>query len=227
MTGEDDVNKGHFNRGMVFCNGEFSPEDVPGLTEADLVVCADGGLAHAMAVGIRPHVVLGDFDSLGNTYRELLDKQSKIIEVINYPVEKDKTDGQLAVEYALNAGVKEIWMFGALGGRLDHSLGNLFLAYLCVDHGVQLKIVGHKQLVSMLQGPDTAQICGKPGDYVSLIPLSPTVVGVTTSGLYYPLQQSTLGRGDTRGLSNELITEMGTVSLQEGSLLLIQTRQEG
>jgi thiamine pyrophosphokinase len=224
--GEDDVNKGYFHRGMIFCNGEFSPKDVPRLTETDLVVCADGGLAHAMAVGIRPHVVLGDFDSLSRAYQRFLQDQSNTIEVVKYPIEKDKTDGQLAVEYALEAGVREIWMFGALGGRLDHSLGNLFLAYLCLGRGVPLCIIGRKQSVRMLQGPDAIEIYGRRGDYVSLIPLSPKAEGMTTSGLYYPLQQSSLGRGDTRGLSNEFTADVAKVAVKEGTLLLIQTRQE-
>lgn len=220
------MNNGCFTRGLIFCNGDFTPGDVPKLREEDLVVCADGGLEHALAVGIRPHVVLGDFDSLGDAYEEFLERESASVEVIRYPIEKDKTDGHLAVEYALKAGVKEIWMFGALGGRFDHSLGNLFLAYRCLDEGASLKIIGGRQSVLMLQGPETTEIYGKAGDYVSLVPLTPTSEGVSTSGLYYPLQQATLYRGDTRGLSNELLAGIGSVTIESGTLLLIQTGRE-
>lgn len=214
--------KGDFDRGLIFANGEFSPQDVPQPKTGDLIVCADGGLKHAMAIGLRPHVVLGDFDSLGHVEREFLQKEAGSVRVLRYPVEKDKTDGHLAVEYALAAGVREILMFGGLGGRFDHTLGNLLLAWLCLARSVPLQIIGQNQYVSMLKGPDRAEIRGRPGDYVSLLPLTPTVIGVTTQGLYYPLDDAILYLGDTRGISNELVATIGSVEARDGVLVILR-----
>ncbi|NMB26145.1 MAG: thiamine diphosphokinase [Firmicutes bacterium] len=222
------MGKGKFHRGLIFCNGEFSPEDVPAVRETDLVICADGGLGHARAVGLTPHVVLGDFDSLKSADQKYLHSHRGTIEVFQYPAEKDKTDGQLAVEYALDAGVQEIWIFGALGGRIDHTLGNILLGRLCIDRGVALWLVGHRQHVCMLRGPTEALVKGSPKDYVSLLPLTTTASGVTTAGLYYPLQEATLYLGETRGLSNELTGNTGKVEVKDGTLLVVRTnRDEG
>lgn len=218
--------RGNFERGLIFANGEFSPGDVPRPKAGDLIVCADGGLRHAMAIGLRPHVVLGDFDSLGHVEREFLQKEAGSIRLLRYPVEKDKTDGHLAVEYALRAGVKEILMFGGLGGRFDHTLGNLLLAWICLARGVPLQIVGQKQYVSMLKGPDRAEIRGKARDYVSLLPLTPTVIGVTTQGLYYPLDDAILYLGDTRGISNELVANIGSVEVRDGVLFILRVQRD-
>lgn len=220
------MDKDHFHRGLIFCAGEFTPEDVPSPEDTDLVICADGGLEHAMAVGIKPHVVLGDFDSLSGGYLQYLSKDIPTVEIHRYPVEKDKSDGQLAVEYALDAGVKEIWILGGLGGRLDHSLANLFLAWLCLNRGVTLQMLARGQCVSMVRGPDTHELHGRPGDYVSLLPLTSTVVGVTTKGLYYPLKKGTLQMGETRGLSNELTRGNAVLEVEDGTLVLVQTRRE-
>jgi len=219
------VGKEFFDRALVFCNGEFSPESVPRLRANDLVICADGGLEHAMSVGIEPHVVLGDFDSLSGAHQRYLNQAPTHIKIYEYPIQKDKTDGQLAVEYALDTGVREIWMFGGLGGRFDHTLGNLLLCWLCLGRGVAMQLVGHRQYVRMLNGPDSTDLRGRPGDYVSLLPLTPTVVGVTTTGLYYPLQENTLYLGDTRGLSNELITAQAKVEVRDGILVVIGTER--
>lgn len=217
--------EGDFQRGLIFANGEFSSGDVPRPKAGDLIVCADGGLKHAMAIGLRPHVVLGDFDSLGNVEQAFLQKEAGSIHVVRYPAEKDKTDGHLAVEYALAAGVKEILMLGGLGGRFDHTLGNLLLAWLCQARGVPLQIVGKNQYVSMLRGPDRVEIRGRSGDYVSLLPLSPTVIGVTTQGLYYPLDDAILYLGDTRGISNELVANIGAVEARDGVLVIFRVQR--
>ncbi|NLY52191.1 MAG: thiamine diphosphokinase [Firmicutes bacterium] len=215
-------------RALIFCNGEFSAESVPDLKTDDLVICADGGLEHALALGIKPHVVLGDFDSLSEALRRRLrDKDPAVGAVYEYPVEKDKTDGQIAVEYAVNQGIREIWLLGGLGGRLDHALGNVLLGSALGFEGT-LKVLGRGESAVVVKGPGKLEISGGKGDHVSLIPLSETCSGVTTAGLYYPLKDEILYRGDTRGLSNELISHSGLVELAAGLMIVIHTkRQEG
>ena len=188
-----------FQRALIFCNGEFSADSVPEVKADDLVICADAGLVHALALGIKPHVVLGDFDSLSEDLRQRLrEKDPALGEVHEYPVEKDKTDGQIAVEYAADQGIREIWLLGGLGGRLDHALGNILLGSAGGFDGT-MKVLGRGESAAVLRGPGKLEISGGKGDYVSLIPLTETCCGVTTAELYYPLRGETLYRGDTRG----------------------------
>jgi len=215
-----------FSRALIFCNGEFASTDYEEAQAGDLVICADGGLHHALNVGLKPHVILGDFDSIDADLQRALREWDCGPKVMEFPREKDKTDGHLAVEYALRAGVKEILMFGGLGGRFDHTLGNLLLAWICLARGVPLQIVGQKQYVSMLKGPDRAEIRGKARDYVSLLPLTPTVIGVTTQGLYYPLDDAILYLGDTRGISNELVANIGSVEVRDGVLFILRVQRD-
>ena len=217
-----------FTRALVFCNGEFSPESVPELEADDLIICADGGLEHALALGIKPHVVLGDFDSLtGDLRRRLEEGDPGLGAVYQYPVEKDTTDGQIAVEYAAGRGVREIWLLGGLGGRLDHALGNVFLGAVASFAGV-LRVLGRGASAAILKGPGRLEVAGGVGDRVSLLPITESCTGVAVNGLYYPLKGETLYRGDTRGLSNELVSCTGWVELAAGLLIVIHTkRKEG
>ncbi|NLK08213.1 MAG: thiamine diphosphokinase, partial [Firmicutes bacterium] len=175
---------------------------------------------HAKSVGLVPHVVLGDFDSLSADGKRYLQNNTSI-KVITHPPQKDKTDGHLAVEYALALSVQDIWILGGFGGRIDHTLANIFLGKLCIEHGADLHLVGNKQYVCMLQGPGEAIIEGNPGDYVSLIPLSSTAEGITTKGLAYSLKEGNLYFGDTLGVSNELTASTGEVSILTGGLLVV------
>mgnify|MGYP000965364009 CR=1 FL=1 len=92
---------------------------------------------HALSVGLTPHVILGDFDSVDSGWRSSLGAESTAPTVLYYPRDKDKTDGQLAVEYALDAKIKKICVYGGLGRRFDHTLGNLGLAWLCTTRGAE------------------------------------------------------------------------------------------
>jgi len=216
----------HFQRALIFCNGEFSADIVPELRKDDLIICADAGLEHALALGITPHVVLGDFDSLSEALRRRLQERDPAFgQVYQYPIEKDKTDGQIAVEYAVKQDIEEIWLLGGLGGRLDHALGNVLLGAAVGFQGT-LKVLGRREEAAVIQGPGRLEISGGNGDHVSLIPLTAVCSGVTTAGLYYPLQGDTLYRGDTRGLSNELISSLAAVELADGLMIVIHTKGE-
>ena len=214
-----------FSRALIFCNGEFASTDYEEAQAGDLVFCADGGLHHALNVGLKPHVILGDFDSIDADLQRALREWDCGPKVMEFPREKDKTDGQLAVEYALDAGIKDIWLYGSLGHRIDHTLGNLFLAWLCLKRGARLQLVSKGQRVVMLRAPARVCITGEKGDYVSLIPLTPTVSGVTATGLYYPLQNDTLHMGETRGLSNELVTNCAAIEATSGVLIVVNSKQ--
>jgi thiamine pyrophosphokinase len=187
--------------------------------DGDWILGADGGAAQALAWGLTPHVVIGDMDSLPEENRAVLeDRGSKFIE---HPRAKDETDLELALAYAVEQGAREIVIFGALGGRLDHTLANVLLLSLPVLHEVQARIVDGDQVALLLRSGGTATLHGRPGDLVSLLPLASDAHGVTTMGLAWALEGDTLRLGFSRGVSNEMAGDEARIELEDGLLLVV------
>lgn len=191
------------------------------LRGTDLVICADGGARTARSLGIVPHVVVGDMDSAGAG--SLAWARARGARLIAHPREKDKTDAQLAVEYALRAGAREIELLGVLGGRLDHTLANIGLLVYAAGRGCPARIL-HERTELFLAGARTT-IRGRAGDLVSLIPLSAAAAGVTTRGLKYPLRNGALRMDATRGISNEMTGPSAVVKVRRGWLLVVVTHR--
>lgn len=183
------------------------------IKDDDLVICADGGYDHARLLGIKPSLVIGDMDSV--TAPVL----GGITPTIKYPREKDKTDSQLAVEYALEYECKEIILLGATGGRIDHTLANIMLLSLIADRGAEGMILTSQSKITLVTN-EMKLIRGKE-DEISFIPITPTVEGVTTEGLLYNMQNQTLRQGDTLSVSNEFRAATAHVKVHSGKLLVI------
>jgi thiamine pyrophosphokinase len=196
----------------------------PGERVSWLVVAADGGAVKALELGLRPHLVVGDGDSLPSQRAD--EMRASGAEVIVHPAAKDESDTELALLEAVRRGATRIWIVGALGGsRLEHAVANLLLLSLpeladidarVVDGWSEMRVIGHG-------GAAAANIDGAPRDYVSLLPLSDSVEGVTTRDLLYPLVNATLRQGPARGLSNELTGPSATVTTTRGRLAVIHT----
>src|SRR6478672_3214580 len=181
----------------VFAAGpDAAMPDWPWLPRPDLVVAADGGLARALDLGQTPAVTLGDFDSLAS--------------------------GALDAFAAAEAGATEIVLTGVLGGRWDHSLANLLLLSHPLLARVPARLVTADTEVFLLRGRVIAQAQGRPGDTVSLLPLT-VAEGVTLSGMQYPLLEETLYAGFGRAVSNVLSRRLASVSLREGLVWLVVT----
>jgi len=208
------------NKAAIIANGSFHVGGpVQGcLEQADFIICADGGAEHVLKLGIIPHVLLGDFDSISHRTREILRERG--VEFVPFSPVKDKTDTELAVEYAVEAGAREIFLLGATGSRLDHTLANLYLLCRANLLGVKLSLVDRVNQVWLVEERITLQ--GSRGQYLSLLPLSPRVTGVTTRGLKYPLTGATLVWGSSWGISNEFLGGEAEVTLTGGQLLVIQ-----
>ena len=137
----------------------------------------------------------------------------------------DETDTELALRAALERGAEEIYLLGALGGRLDHSLANLLLLALPELEGVRVTILAGRQRALAVRGQ--AEIRGRPGDLVSLVPIGGDAEGIWTTGLEYPLQGGTLRLGAARGISNVLTAPLATVRVERGILLAVVTASGG
>jgi thiamine pyrophosphokinase len=144
--------------------------------------------------------------------------------VRRYPPEKDETDLELAIEAALEQGAASIQIVAALGDRLDHTLGNIYLLTQPRLASLDVRLMDGEQEVFLIRNETT--LSGQPGQIVSLIPLMGPVPGVTTGQLAYPLRHETLYPDKTRGISNVMTAETATVSIDDGILLCIHTYTE-
>ncbi|MDI6870296.1 MAG: thiamine diphosphokinase [Bacillota bacterium] len=204
------------------------------LRQADVVVAADGGARYAWEAGRRAEVVVGDGDSLGEALSEKETERPAFLRgcrIVRVPREKDETDLELALDEAVRLGCREVVFLGALGGRLDHTLANLQLLAAAAERGVKASLVDADRRVYLLAAGDTLkggesaldvlELSGRPGEYVSLLPVTPVAAGIWTEGLKYPLQGEDLYFGRARGVSNEFLAEQARVCLTSGMLLVV------
>ena len=201
---------------VIFCAGEFDALARP-LEPEDYVIAADGGFRHTQALGITPHEILGDFDSLG-----YVPEGARV-----FPVEKDDTDAMLAVRRGLSLGYRSFLLYGSLdGSRLDHTVANFqTLEFLC-GHGGHGYLVGKDTLVTVVKDGGIffpAQCQGG----ISLFCLGPDARGVNIRGLLYPLKDGTLTSGFPLGASNHFTGEPAEITVSRGSLLVIWERRGG
>ena len=198
---------------VIVAGGELPrPERLKRAAEkAALVIAADGGFLRAQAAGIPVHVLVGDLDSLPET------PLPPGPMVVQHPVEKDATDLELALDYAVALSPEELHLFGALGGRLDHMLANL---NLLERYDVPITIHHGRETLHAVSGKLVLEDA-RVGDRVSLIPLSSKVTGVRTQGLRWRLDGGTLRRASSRGISNEVTSLPCMVSMKGGRLLVI------
>ena len=193
------------------------------VTDEDLLVAANGGTSILMALGLQPDAIVGDLDSLSAADRDRL-TGSPFDKLFRYPREKDKTDSQLAIEFAASVdGIREIVVCGAFGDRFDHGLAlTLYASVLTRDTDLVITLTDGAQTVFGVK--DEAQLRGRPGDIVSLIPLTGTVTDVHIEGFKYPLSGSDLSWGQTLGVSNELTGTTGQISVRGDGMLLVVHR---
>jgi len=209
-------------RATIFANGELG---TPGWVSAclegtDVVICADGGTRHALALGLIPDVVIGDLDSIDDSVRQHLEGCGT--RVISYPRSKDKTDLELALLYAVEEGATRVVVLGAQGGRIDHELGNLLLLAHPRLAGIEVRMCCGDQEVLLIR--DHAVLEGQVGDLLSLLPIGGDAHGVSSSGLEYALDDETLWFGPARGVSNVFVSSTARVRVRNGVLWAVHTR---
>ncbi|MDI6687319.1 MAG: thiamine diphosphokinase [Desulfobacterales bacterium] len=190
----------------------------------DLIIAADGGLHHCRSLGITPDVVIGDIDSL--TEDDINGLQIAGVEIIRYPEKKDQTDLELALKLAVDRGADEIVVFGAMGGRWDMSIANILLPAEKNLANAAIRIVDRCHEIMLLRSGKKIIFHGEKGDILSLIPLDRDTLGITTTGLEYPLKDDMLKLGSSRGVSNVFIENSATVFLKQGMLLCVHIQKE-
>ena len=190
--------------------------------ENRLIICCDGGARHFQYLGIKPDVIIGDMDSIDPA--SLASYSTSGIKIIKYPANKDFTDTELALDYALNLKPEAIFIWGALGGRIDHALANVFLLCRGQEKGIRTCLIDEYGEAFVLD-KETSFI-NETGKTVSLIALSPEVTGITLSGFLYPLKEETLIMGESRGISNIINEDSASIIVKNGNLLVIKYWQK-
>lgn len=199
----------------------FPGEDLRASSE--LVVCADGGLRLCHEAGMRADIAVGDFDSANpETMEKAKSEGTKFYE---YPAEKDETDLDLALKVAFRLGVKRCYVFGALGGRLDHELANIFMLRRYASMGMNVTLKGLRSSVEILTHVFPCRLEGRYACSLSLIPLSDTVVGISTLGMKYELHDEDLASGSSRGVSNIVGAEVAVISCVSGEAAIITSTE--
>jgi thiamine pyrophosphokinase len=214
---------------VIFANGELpDPEAARALLQADdYLIAADGGANHLLKMGILPEIVIGDLDSVDED--TLFDLTSANVEIKQYSEDKDETDIELALRYAVELRPSAILIVGALGGRLDQTLANLSILTDPTLPGIDIRLDDGVEEVFFCRASagkgGQVEVQGRSGDIISLIPWHGSVEGVHTEGLKWPLYGEMLFPDKSRGISNEMVKNEASIRIQSGLLLIVHRRQ--
>ncbi|MDD2956224.1 MAG: thiamine diphosphokinase [Oscillospiraceae bacterium] len=185
--------------------------------EKDYIICADGGYQSAVDAGLRPDLVVGDFDSMERP-------KDAGVEILQVAAEKDDTDMMLALKEGAARGYEEFVLLGSLGGRLDHTVANLQAVAWGLERGLFVMLADENNLVAMLRG-DSAGVPRLEGYYLSLFSYSEQCRGVTVRGVKYPLEDAVLTQAFPLGVSNEIVEREAFLRVEEGTLLIVMSRE--
>ncbi|NLK64460.1 MAG: thiamine diphosphokinase [Tissierellia bacterium] len=202
---------------LIIGNGQEVHENIINTIKYDYVICADGGLEKVKKYGIIPDILIGDLDSLAP---DLLKEYEQNIPVERFPSEKDLTDMELAVEFALSKGYLSIILAGATGTRLDHTLGNIMLMEKYYKDGVNISIVDNNNEMKIISDNTELFIDYKQGYYISIIPLTENIQGLYLEGFKYPLNNVNVQRGSTLCISNQIKGNKGKIKLRQGRAIV-------
>lgn len=181
------------------------------------IICADGGANNACKIGVIPDLVIGDLDSISEETSRYYEEIE--VRLLKYPVEKDETDTELALNYLLEAGYDDITLIGCTGRRIDHTLANIHLLYDLLNMPVKAEIVDEYNSIMMIDKP--MKINSRKGYTVSLIPVTEIVEGITLEGFFYKLENEDLIMGATRGVSNVILEDAASINFRRGKLLVV------
>ena len=206
---------------IIIGNGDIKDYDiVREYFEDAYIIACDGGIRHCRAMMIMPNVMVGDFDSANLADEDFFDNLGVL--KIEYPAKKDKTDMEIAIDMALEKGADEIYIVGGLGSRFDHSLANVHILLTPIRLGVRACLLDEHNIITLVG--DCIDIVGEKGQTVSLIPLTTMVKGINTENLEYGLKDADMEIGTSLGVSNVMTLDVATVSVKEGILILIMSR---
>lgn len=207
-------------KACIFCNGELknSARIKRVVSNCDLLIAADGAAEHLVGLGLQPRIIIGNMDSITV---DRWNNDNSIVRIPHSP-DKDKSDAELAVEHALEQGCEQVILVAAIGGRLDHTLGNVALV---ASYPGRIAILDGTSTLVAVDKSEKCILHGQIGTLVSLIPYGSGPFTVRTKGLKYSLGDESL-HSATHGLSNELSQTESCVCVSNGILLVYIENQD-
>lgn len=211
-------------------NMEFAADYIKTLSY-DKVFAVDKGLEYVDELGIVPDYLIGDFDTVDSRllaqYEMQMDNHEIRTILDRHPAQKDASDTELALELAMTNGAKNVTLLGGTGSRLDHVLANISLLLQAEQRGVGMCLADETNRIRLLSDTGYKELelyrrC-QHGVYVSLIPLTEQVEGVTMEGVMYPLSNTTIYSGSSYTLSNQIMEDKMFIKLETGKMLLIES----
>jgi len=182
------------------------------------IVSVDGGLNHLHSIGVKPHVIIGDFDSVD---KNLLSTYADV-KTYSHPTRKDRTDSEIAIDYAIDMKPKEVILMGMTGHRIDHMMTNIHLLKRFWNHDILAYVLDNNNKIYYCSGDMNLE--GDIGDLLSIIPISQSIHGVKTFGLEYPLNHETLHFHESRGVSNVFYTKKVRIETDSGEFFIILSK---
>ena len=211
---------------LIVAGGNVSDEFIAHVIKTggfDVILAADAGMEALYRCHVLPDIIVGDFDSVDAEILEHFRKKERI-EICMLNPEKDDTDTEYAIREAIRRGAMEIVVIGATGTRIDHVLGNISLLGIGLEEQIKISLVDEHNRIRMINQPLMIRKAEQYGKYVSLIPFSEKVSGVTLRGLKYPLTDYTMGGFNSLGISNEIVSDEASISLSSGQLIVIESK---
>ncbi len=202
-------------RCVIFTALCANPEKAYSPEPWDFVLCADAGYTLAQRVGVKPDLVLGDFDSA---------ESPEGLKAIRYPVEKDDTDTMLCVRWALENGYRRILLVGGLGGRFGHSMANVQTLLFAAKRGADIALDDGDTRMTVLLGGSEVRLPRRHG-ILSVFSLGENCSGLTMRALKYPLEDGVIDNSFPIGCSNRFTGDEAYISLREGELLLVEEEE--
>lgn len=208
----------------IFTGGILTKAMLPfvELNEA-IIIGVDRGAEWLMENRIIPDYFIGDFDSVSPDFLAVI-KENYPERINQYKSEKDETDTELAIRLAISLNPEKIFIYGAIGTRLDHVIANIHLLLKAEEENIQSMLIGTNNRIHLLLPNRNKMIERSNFKYVSLLPFTEEINGINLSGFKYPLHNAIMKLGNPYGISNELIEPIGSISIEEGILLIIESK---
>ncbi len=200
-------------RCVIISGGEY--DLFPKLNKEDFIIACDKGYVYALRNGIRPDLIIADFDSFEG-------EADPEIPVLRYPCEKDDTDTMAAVKYAVEKGFSEVILCCALGGRLDHEFANLQSCAYAVERGLKASVFGERERITFLKN-GSVEAAREEGRSLSVFSITDRSEGVSVTGCKYELKDALLVNSFPLGVSNEWKADKAVISVKSGILMIVES----